>query len=90
MLTIADPGVHPGGVKTDLARNMPTDAAARILIDDPEVPGEMIPWLTKERRDWLAGRYVDCRWDVAELIGRKEEIVKGDLLKVRMAVALGS
>lgn len=78
--------VHPGGVVTDLAQNMPTEVQSRLLIDQPELAGETIPWLTHQKRDWLAGRYVNCTWDMSELMGRKEDILKGDLLKVRMAV----
>ena len=78
--------VHPGGVETDLARNMPKEAQARFLVDQPELPGEVIPWLTSQKRDWLAGRYVSVTWDMGEFEARREEVVKGDLLKVRMAV----
>ena len=78
--------VHPGGVVTDLAKNMPAEAVSRLLIDQSELSGEVIPWITNQKRDWLAGRYVSCTWDMGDLERRKDEIVKGDLLKVRMAV----
>jgi hypothetical protein len=39
-----------------------------------------------ERREWLARRFVSVNWDVEELEARKNEIVNGDLLKVRLAV----
>jgi NAD(P)-dependent dehydrogenase (short-subunit alcohol dehydrogenase family) len=81
--------VHPGGVMTELGMNMPVETHKVLLVDAPELSGETFPWLTKERRDWLAGRYVSVTWDMQELEKRKDEIVKGDLLKVRMAVALG-
>jgi hypothetical protein len=42
--------------------------------------------LAGERREWLAGRYVGVNWDVGELEGRRESVVRGDLLKVRLAV----
>ena len=35
---------------------------------------------------WLGGRFLSAKWDVEELWGRKEEIVKKDLLKGRCAV----
>lgn len=43
-------------------------------------------WLTSERRDWLAGRYVSCNWDMAELLHRQDEIVEKDLLKLKLAL----
>ncbi|OCL06762.1 oxidoreductase-like protein [Glonium stellatum] len=78
--------VHPGGVDTELARNMPENAHA-FLVDTPELSGDSIVWLTSERREWLRGRYVSCTWDMEQLLGKKEEIVKNELLKVRLCVA---
>lgn len=48
--------------------------------------GDTIVYLTQEKQDWLAGRYVSCTWDMPEFFAKKEEIVKGDKLKVRMVV----
>ena len=62
------------------------DELKHILIDTPELPAHHLLWLVKERRDWLAGRFVDCRWDVEALIAKKQDIVDGDKLKVRMVV----
>ncbi|KAL9084004.1 MAG: hypothetical protein Q9165_008280 [Trypethelium subeluteriae] len=78
--------VHPGGVATDLARNMPKEAQMKFLVDQPGLPGETIPWLTSKKRDWLAGRYINCQWDMEEFERRKQDVVDGDLLKVRLAV----
>ena len=77
--------VHPGGVKTELATNMPEDHH-EYLIDTPELAGDTLVWLSAERREWLAGRYVSAAWDMEALSGRKEDILKGDLLKDRLAV----
>lgn len=57
-----------------------------VLTDTPEVAGDTIVYLTQERQEWLAGRYVSCTWDMPELFQKKDEIVKKDLLKIRMAV----
>jgi hypothetical protein len=46
---------------------------------------DTIAWLAGERREWLGGRYVSCPWDMGELVSRKDEIVAGDKLKLRMA-----
>ncbi|TLD35480.1 oxidoreductase-like protein [Venturia nashicola] len=77
--------VHPGGVKTELAHGMP-DWMHAVLIDEPELSADSMVWLASERREWLSGRYVSCTWDVDELQGKKEKILEGNLLKVRMAV----
>ncbi|KAF1996393.1 NAD(P)-binding protein [Amniculicola lignicola CBS 123094] len=77
--------VHPGGVMTNMAKAMP-EAFHGLLVDTPELAADSMIWLVKERREWLQGRYVSVCWDVEELEGRREEIIKGDLLKVRMAV----
>ncbi|KAK4992702.1 hypothetical protein LTR66_006213 [Elasticomyces elasticus] len=78
--------IHPGGVATELANNMPKEMH-HVLVDTPQLSADSIVWLTKEKRDWLAGRYVSCTWDMEQLLEKKEQILKGDLLKVRMAVS---
>ncbi|GAB7359389.1 hypothetical protein MBLNU230_g6040t1 [Neophaeotheca triangularis] len=77
--------IHPGGVLTDLAKASPEEYQ-HLWIDKPELAGDSTVWLTAVRREWLAGRYVDVTWDMAELEGKREKIVEGDLLKVRLAV----
>jgi hypothetical protein len=32
----------------------------------------------------LAARYISVNWDVEELVAKKDAIVQGDLLKVRL------
>lgn len=54
--------------------------------DTAELPAHATVWLVRERRDWLAGRYFSCQWDVDELLAKKQEIVDGDKLKMRMVV----
>lgn len=76
---------HPGGVMTELASNMP-DNLKFILADQPALAADTFVWLTKERRDWLAARYVSVTWDMEQLDAKKDEIEKKDLLKIRMAV----
>ncbi|KAL2022827.1 hypothetical protein VTK56DRAFT_4358 [Thermocarpiscus australiensis] len=77
--------VHPGGVKTELALNMPKEMH-NVLLDTPEIAADAMVWLAKERREWLAGRFFCCNWDVKELEDRKDEIVNKDLLKFRLRV----
>jgi len=77
--------VHPGGIPTDLGLNLPKTMHS-ILVDKPEVAGDTIVFLTQEKRDWLAGRYIDCTWDMEEFLAKEQEIVHGDKLKMRMVV----
>lgn len=77
--------VHPGGVMTELASGMPKESHG-LLIDQPALAADTFVWLTAQRRDWLAGRYISSTWDMKELEGMKQDIIKGDLLKVRLDV----
>jgi NAD(P)-dependent dehydrogenase (short-subunit alcohol dehydrogenase family) len=76
---------HPGGVSTDLARNMPSQMHA-FLVDTPELAGDFFVKFTDERREWLAGRYVSVNWDFDELEQKRQEIEERDLLKLRLAL----
>ena len=77
--------VHPGAIGTDMAYSMPIEMHHHIQ-DTLECASHGIVWLAKERREWLSGRYFSCQWDVDELLAKKEEIVNGDKLKLRMLV----
>ncbi|KAF4629110.1 hypothetical protein G7Y89_g9038 [Cudoniella acicularis] len=77
--------VHPGAIMTKLAERMPKAVLAG-LKDTPEMAADTIVFLTQERREWLAGRYLSCTWDVPELLARETEIVEGDKLKMRMVL----
>jgi hypothetical protein len=57
-----------------------------VLTAHLELAGSVCVWLTKERRDWLSGRYIDARWDFDELLKKQDQIVKDDLFKFRMKV----
>jgi hypothetical protein len=56
------------------------------LVDTPELAGDTISWLTRERREWLGGRYLSVNWDMEEVERRKAEIGKGAVLKMRMVI----
>lgn len=75
--------VNPGAIKTKMTEGLPEEVRDR-LPDRPEVAGDTIVFLGAERREWLGGRYVSCPWDMEELIGKREEIEGGDLLKMKM------
>jgi hypothetical protein len=55
-----------------------------VFTDTLELGADTMCFLTAEKRDWLAGRYVNCPWDMPEFLSREEEIVEGDKLKMRM------
>jgi hypothetical protein len=57
-----------------------------VLIDKPELAGDSLAFLTQEKREWLAGRYLSLNWDIPTLLSRKDEIVKGDKLKVKLVI----
>ena len=77
--------VHPGAIAMDLAAGMPQEMM-RILVDMLEIASHTIVWLVGERREWLGGWYVSCQWDVDELLAKRQEIVDGDKLKVKLIV----
>ncbi|TIA46257.1 NAD-P-binding protein [Aureobasidium pullulans] len=78
-------GIHPGGVMTELASRMPKESH-HVLCDQPQLAADTVAWLVNEKREWLAGRYVSVTWDMKEFLEKKDEIVKKDLLKVRMLI----
>ena len=72
-------------VPTELALVMPSQVH-HVLTDTPELAAATMVWLTAEKRDWLAGRYIDCTWDMEAFLQKKEEVVERDLLKVKLMV----
>jgi NAD(P)-dependent dehydrogenase (short-subunit alcohol dehydrogenase family) len=81
--------VAPGGVATDLARNMPEDYYS-YLTDTPELPAGFIVWLASGRADWATGRFLSANWDVEEFTSLKNEILRDDLLVNRLRVRANS
>ena len=79
--------LHPGSTMTELAKPLKQEIA-QFLIDKPELGGDTIVWLTAERREWLAGRFMNAQWDMQELSEKKDRIVKEDHLKMRLSVGL--
>uniref|UniRef100_A0A060T0Z9 ARAD1C12430p n=1 Tax=Blastobotrys adeninivorans TaxID=409370 RepID=A0A060T0Z9_BLAAD len=75
--------INPGAIKTKITEHAP-EAVRDALPDRPDVAGDTIAWMAAERREWLAGRYVSCQWDMEELVAKMEEIVQQDKLKMRM------
>lgn len=77
--------VNPGAIKTRMTINESEEMRAK-LPHKPDIAGDTITWLGAERKEWLAGRYISCPWDMEELVSRKDEIVQGDKLKTALAM----
>lgn len=80
--------IHPGNVVTDIVggeEGLP-EFLKPVFTETPQLSGDTVVFLTSEKRDWLSGRYVNCTWDMVEFVAKKNEIVKGDKLKVRMVL----
>jgi NAD(P)-dependent dehydrogenase (short-subunit alcohol dehydrogenase family) len=77
--------IHPGNVVTKiLGPNGIPEELKHVFVDTPRLAGDTVVYLTSERRQWLSGRYVNVTWDMPELEAKKEEIVSGDKLKVKL------
>lgn len=75
--------IHPGGVSTELGRNMPQHMH-EYLIDDPQLAAGFAVWLCSGKADWAKGRYLSANWDVGELTALKDEVLRDDLLVNRL------
>lgn len=75
--------VHPGGVATDLGKNMPEPMHA-YLTDTPDLAACFIVWLCSGKADWAAGRHLSANWDVDDLVAAKAGILSKDLLVNRL------
>ncbi|KAK5105738.1 hypothetical protein LTR62_002326 [Meristemomyces frigidus] len=72
---------HPGAVFTEAV----ADAGHRADVfpfDDIELPGHFAVWLASPEAEFLAGRFVWANWDIGELIERKEDILRQNLLRL--------
>lgn len=78
---------HPGSIPTNLTQNLPKkllDSWRKDGHETPDLGGGFTAWLLTPEADFLRGRYVDARWDVDELLAKKQVILDKDLLKVRI------
>lgn len=57
-----------------------------VFVETPELPADTIVFLTKEKRNWLNGRYINVTWDMPQLMAMEDNIVKEDKLKVRLVI----
>lgn len=73
--------IAPGAIMTQLGSGTPKELH-HLLQDTVELPADSVVWLTQVRREWLAGRWVSCNWDMPEFVGREKEVVEANKLKV--------
>ncbi|KAL6365829.1 hypothetical protein LRP88_00406 [Fusarium phalaenopsidis] len=79
--------IHPGNVPTTMGSVDDLPPVYRpVFVETPELSADSLVFLTSQRRTWLAGRYINLTWDLPELMAKQNEIVRGDKLKVRLAV----
>ena len=72
--------MQPGVVETDLARSV-----GRKAPDKPEMPAGFAVWLASNpNARALNGKFIWANWDVNELLEKKDEIQKRDLLTLTL------
>ncbi|CAI7668932.1 unnamed protein product [Penicillium manginii] len=83
--------IHPGNIPTDIMGG--PDAIPphhkHVFVETPELSGDSVAFLVSEKREWLGGRYINCTWDLPELISKEAEIVRGDKLKTKFDFVIG-
>lgn len=78
--------IHPGNIPTEiLGPDGPPEILKHVFVDTTRLPADTVVYLTKERRDWLNGRYINCTWDMPQLDAKQEYIKKEDKLKVTLS-----
>ncbi|KAL8998566.1 MAG: hypothetical protein Q9169_002406 [Polycauliona sp. 2 TL-2023] len=79
--------IHPGNVVTDIMGGAEgVKGAEHIFVETPQLSADTVVYLVDQKREWLAGRYINCTWDMPQIMAMKDDIVKGDKLKVRMVL----
>ncbi|KIM22563.1 hypothetical protein M408DRAFT_78899 [Serendipita vermifera MAFF 305830] len=74
----------PGIVPTDMLPRDPKSGFVALALDKPALSGGVCVYLSHPHAEFLSGRFLDARWDMDEVVAKKEEIVSGDLLKLRI------
>ncbi|KAF4468372.1 glucose 1-dehydrogenase 2 [Fusarium albosuccineum] len=76
--------IHPGNVPTDAVggRDGLAPEYQPVFTETHELSADSLVYLASQKREWLAGRYINITWDLPELMAKEGEIVKGDKLKI--------
>ncbi|KXX79161.1 Oxidoreductase UcpA [Madurella mycetomatis] len=77
--------IHPGNVPTDIMGGPEAIPPhhKHVFVETPELSGDSVVFLVSKKREWLGGRYINCTWDLPELMSKEAEIVQGDKLKTK-------
>ncbi|KAI0387386.1 NAD(P)-binding protein [Hypomontagnella monticulosa] len=78
--------IHPGNIPTDIMPGGVSPELKPVFVETPELSGDSLVYLTSEKRDWLSGRYINVTWDLPELMEKREDILKGNKLKMRLII----
>ena len=80
--------IHPGNIPTDIVGGIEgiSDEMKHVFVETPELPADTIVYLVNKKRSWLAGRYINCTWDMPQIMAMKEDIVRGDKLRVKLDI----
>lgn len=74
--------VHPGAVATDMGHK--AGIIDTLAVTEAALTGDFTAWLASDEASFLAGRFVWANWDCEQLIGRKQEILKGNLFRTAL------
>ncbi|KZV67931.1 NAD(P)-binding protein [Peniophora sp. CONT] len=80
--------VHPGAIKTEGATKTLSDMGleeAFVTHDTVELAAATFLWLTARNAEFLNGRYIQATWDLNEVLAKKDEIVRDNLLVTKLA-----
>ncbi|VDC07545.1 unnamed protein product [Peniophora sp. CBMAI 1063] len=80
--------VHPGAIPTPGANEFQEKTGTKGIIPMPdtvELPAATFLWLTAGNAKFLSGRYVQANWDLSEVLSKKDEIVRDNLLVTKLA-----
>ncbi|KAL8952619.1 MAG: hypothetical protein Q9222_001493 [Ikaeria aurantiellina] len=80
--------IHPGNIPTDIVGGIEgvPENLKYVFTETPELSADTIVYLVNRKQEWLAGRYINCTWDMPQTMAMKDDIVNGDKLKVRLVV----
>jgi len=74
--------VHPGLVEAEGGRGAVVDRLIPFTKDKQALTAGVTLYLQKQEADFLRGGFFSVNWDVDELAEHRDEIVKGELLKL--------
>ncbi|KZV64870.1 NAD-P-binding protein [Peniophora sp. CONT] len=80
--------VHPGSIWTPGSTQFLENIGLRdtaVLPDAIELPAATYLWLTARSAEFLSGRYMEACWDLNEVLAKKDEIVRDNLLVSKLA-----